>query len=735
MMQFQSPAQNAFDPAAYAELFLKSTQVSAREAQKEIESRTNNVVFANRFLSLPAEALASMSFDPTPEEIAGDQFFKIFGIAHPNRLASVDAIKQMLAALPMPGGKKLSAQKLEELAQSIAHMMATGKSLDGKTEIDPAVVAEMQAMADKFSAADGAEQIQLVASLNDSLGKLGASVTGHDGELIASAHSSFSEGLRDPNLQIQVPNAEQMESIQLASNPLKNGELFKDFQDNTLAFDNKYLDEGRNDPKPSSLGKTSAELDQLVQRQEADTSAKRSYVAGYRPSFSAEGGTTPQPVPKTVDSLFNRTPANDAASKASTPSTPSHNGESAIKQRLNAITNEVAQGRSSHGTSNPSFTNPSVNNPQSPMPSASQNQANNKTEMPKTETTHQNADPMKEFLFDSTARGEADNQGLTGKAKTDYVAQRIEELRKDESINKAIDTGLSESQKTAQAEDHSPKSNEPTRNYASVDPKSGTLNTGSKVPTELPAAQTPECREGRLNAFRILTLDNLKKYDFNQSSHVVPSLQSEFSFMADMSDESLLPSNNKGELSQPLLEVARLIDKAYPADWCPQFDASGKTILNFGTKEHGHFMDAFETAFIERHKKSLQATSFQNNYCPKADDDAHRLFISRLIAVQTRARHMVPESLADTKVVNWCGQVDVPNVDALASGALGKWLRGCGSAAQGVAKQIYLDTHLEDSKTCMNAKLALAFFKAINISGEVPTSALALATANTHGQK
>jgi|GEM_PF-5186001 len=329
----------AYDPGAYEAVIQAMAKTGERDQIEALRIRGLNPSFAQTLWNLPASEILTLNFSTARQPIASDAVARSFGISNQNRAAH---FRQMLAALRAQWAKQgkkftLSDTEIEKLVQ----LLANGQGV-GDMAIDPKMLAALQTSADKFNQASTNEARQdIIESFTDSLGALASQVGGEAGALLGSAHGAFSDTLASVGSDAMDFGALELGNAD-TENPfaaLDNGNLFADMN----LKDTGFISEdsvGNSDSLPDNSWLKPGDVDRLLQRQAdaGSSSVSRNYAA-FRPSSAASDSTS-----KTTVSAENTSPS------AATGS--AHDADTAAKQRLQAITNEVRRGRSaSHDTS------------------------------------------------------------------------------------------------------------------------------------------------------------------------------------------------------------------------------------------------------------------------------------------------------------------------------------------------------------------------------------------------
>jgi hypothetical protein len=372
--EFSVEAPPAFNPSQFRELFEQQARVSSLHYAKIALGRGMNPPFAQRLLSLPPSLLMSMGLVPNPEELASDEVASSFGIASPGKTQQFRAMLGALQAQWAKQGKKLALSEAD--MQKLLDLLAKGQSLEGQSEIDPKLLAAVQASADNFGkAGSDQERQQIVSQFNDSLGEIASHVGGDTGALLGSVHGAVSDSLASGE-PIAAPDMVVASDSQSGdTSRIATEEVFKGLDlTNAPSFSEQYVNEDKLSGTDTGTMMASngwlkpGDVDRLTSRQADDSSSGTRNFNGYRPQAKVEGASP-------SDTTQAPTGGTTTDAKAS-----AH--EASIKSRLDSLTAEMKQKRpsTSHGGTTPAPPSSSgtrvASNTPAPSPSTPSNTGN-----------------------------------------------------------------------------------------------------------------------------------------------------------------------------------------------------------------------------------------------------------------------------------------------------------------------------------------------------------------------
>ncbi len=429
--EFSIDAPPAFNPSQFRELFEQQARVSSLDYEKIALSRGMNMSFAQSLRRLPPSQLMSLGFVANPEELASDEVASSFGIASPGKTQQFRTMLGALQAQWAKQGKKLALSEAD--MQKLLDLLAKGQSLEGQSEIDPKLLAAVQASADNFGkAGSDQERQQIVSQFNDSLGEIASHVGGDAGALLGSVHGAVTDSLASGE-PIAAPDMVAASDSQSGdTSRTATEEVFRglDLTD-APSFSEQYINEDKLSNTGTKMASNSwlkpGDVDRLTAPQADDSSSGTRNFTGYRPQAKVEGAapsdTTQAPTGGTTT---------DAKASAH---------EASIKSRLDSLTTEMKQKRPS---TSPGGTTPSsssrgtevASNTPTPSPVTPSNSGSTDSvktpsaTQPTTPTPKPNATEVASAKsgLANLARIEAANLGITDKTKidqfvNDYVKQ------------------------------------------------------------------------------------------------------------------------------------------------------------------------------------------------------------------------------------------------------------------------------------------------------------------------
>lgn len=435
LSDFNTQTPPAFDPDQYDALFKQQARVAALDFQTVTLSRGLNVAFARRLADLPPSELMALGFVANPDDIASDEVAQAHGIASPGKVQQFRSMLEALQAQWAKQGKSLALSEAD--MQKLLALLAQGKSIEGQSEIDPALLAAVQTSADNFGkASSDEERQQIVAQFNDSLGAIASHVGGDTGALLGSVHGAVTDSLASGEPIAAAGSVASSEDSSQNSDTTRAAteDVFKglDLTD-APSFSEQYVNEDKlsdNGTKMASNGWLKpGDVDRLLSRQADDAGSGTRNFAGYRPQVKVEGA----PSSDTTEAPTGGTTSDAKAS--------AH--EQNIKSRLDSITADMKQNRpsssghsgttpassSSGGTdvaSNAPASNPNTSSNSGNTGAVSQSSSSNPT--PTTPKPNATEVAAANSGLANLARIEAANLGITDQAKidqfvSDYVKQ------------------------------------------------------------------------------------------------------------------------------------------------------------------------------------------------------------------------------------------------------------------------------------------------------------------------
>ncbi|MEO5668749.1 MAG: hypothetical protein ABIR96_11875 [Bdellovibrionota bacterium] len=768
-LQLGNPATSRFNPSDYSDIIEQEAKVKASDFQMVLRSRGMNAAFVQNIWDLPASEIVAMNFTTNRQELASDKVVSQFGMASPNKTAHFRQMLQALRGKLAKQGKKFALSDAD--IEKVAGLLSKGQSVDGQMAIDPALLANVQANADNLEKASSPEEReQVLASFNDSLGVLAGQTSGETAALLGSTHGaltdSFSSGSGGGDVLASNDAGSNSDNALFS---LNNGDLFKGLDMNNVQAESRVDEDTLSGTKsnsgklPSNSWLKPGDVDRLLESQAANSSAtSRPVYANIAPQVkisndSGVGGVGPV---ASGSSVFDKGSAGSRSGSSNTATGSSHDGgnsEASIKQRLNAITSEVSQGRNEAGV------NPSAHEASAASSPADKTLAN----APAAESVSPQAKSdakMKDWLIDNSARLEANNMGLTGDAYNKYVddyktkiASRTQsvDLSTKSTADKKLADWLVEDNARLQADSMGlagPAYQAFTKDYAQgirykAGDKSALLTqeqihshaeatadgmglTGvarehlvKDFETKIKASQeTTSCKETRVQAFTIMATDHIQKFD------LAGRKIGETDYNANLDRRSIIPLISTVEVSKTAEQRSAAITKfastmgealnaTMPADWCPEIEENdqGKSRLKDFDKHYADFTAAFSRAALAMYQKQQGPELFRNDSCPRLETthalETHRLFITKLIAIEVRARNLVPADLKEPEVA--CSAAPFPQLPEFRNSPIVAALTKCSAYDLTQIADLVAAQGNFPRENCLDNKITLAFLKSL----------------------